>query len=80
MNLKISRTVSPVTATQKVCLWRSATPNSISPKIINSTLTGPTDGTLPVDAEAISGTINKRIKRKVIFEILLPECKKLFII
>jgi hypothetical protein len=37
---------------------------------MNSTLTGPTDGTLLADAEAISGTINKMIKRRSFFEIL----------
>jgi hypothetical protein len=36
---------------------------------MNSTLTGPTDGTLPADADATNGTINKRIKRNALFEI-----------
>jgi hypothetical protein len=47
---------------------------------MNSTLIGPTDGTLPADAEATSGTINKRIKRDVLFEIFKMDRKNLVII
>jgi hypothetical protein len=37
---------------------------------MNSTLIGPTDGTLPVDAEATIGTREKSNNRNVFFEIL----------
>jgi hypothetical protein len=47
---------------------------------MNSTLTGPTDGTLPADAEATSGIINKKVKRDAFLKILLMGRKKLFII
>jgi hypothetical protein len=74
------RTVSPVTATQKVCLCRSATPTRISPNIINSTLTGPTDGTLPGEAETTSGSIISTIKKNTLLGILDMACKMLFLI
>jgi hypothetical protein len=68
--LKINSTVNPITATQKVCLWMSATPKSISPNIMNSTRIGPTDGILTVEAEAEAESVikNKMVTRKTLFD------------
>ena len=68
--MKINKIVNPVTATQNVCLCNNATPTRISQNIMNSTLTGPIDGTLPEEADTTSGTINKMNRRNILFEIL----------
>jgi hypothetical protein len=78
--LNVNKTASPATATRKVRLLKRATPSSISPKIINSTLTGPTDGTLPVDAEVARGIRNKEIKSKNFLKKIFTAFERLFII
>ena len=72
-NLNTSKTASPITATQKVCLLKTATPASISANIINSIRTGPIEGTwLPA---AINETGEKRIKIKtrIFLKLLLKK-------
>jgi hypothetical protein len=72
MNLNASKTVSPITATQKVCLLKIATPASISANIINSIRTGPIEGTWLPAANNESG--EKRIIRNTSIFLLL-QCK-----
>ena len=69
-----------MTATLKVCLWKSATPRRINPKIMNSTLTGPIEGTAPVAADEITGISNRMEKNSTLFEFFKKNVNKLVFI
>jgi hypothetical protein len=66
-----------MTATLKVCLWKRATPKRINPNIMNSTLTGPTDGTFNVAADEISGINRSKPISSILFDPVKSDLNKL---